>query len=292
MQKLLAFIVAKRHWFLFFICEIVSFVLIYRNNTYQQNIMLSSANVITGQLLSASGAVFSYFELQKVNQELHEQNRRLEMEVIRLHEQLNLKTTDTTSFNHVFIHDRIVADSIVKNNYRYQFIKAGVTNNSINYAHNYITINRGSNDGIRPDMGVISPQGIVGIVVNVNKSYAVVMSLLNVKARISCKIQHANFSGSLSWKGGDVKYAFLDQIATHATFQIGDTIVTSGYSDVFPPGIMVGTIESFNKQTDDNFYTLKVRLATDFQSLNALSVIDNLSQEQQKEIEREARKND
>ena len=292
MQKLLAFIVAKRHWFLFFICETVSFVLIYRNNTYQQNVMLSSANAVTGRLLSASGNVFSYFELQKVNQELHEQNRRLEMEIVRLHGQLNIKTTDTTSFSHVFLHDRILADSLIKRNYKYQFINAGVTGNTVNYAHNYITINKGTNDGVRPDMGVISPQGIVGIVVNVNKSFSVVMSLLHVKSRISCKIQHANFSGSLSWKGGDVKYAFLDQIATHATFQTGDTIVTSGYSDVFPPGIMVGTIESFNKQTDDNFYTLKVRLAADFQSLNALSVIDNLSQEEQKEIEREARKND
>ena len=136
MQKLLAFIVAKRHWFLFFLFETVSFVLIYRNNAYQQNIMLSSANAITGRLLLASGNIFSYFELQKVNQELHEQNRRLEMEVIRLHEQLNIQTTDTTSFSHVFLHDRVLTDSLVKRNYRYQLITASVTNNSINYLHN------------------------------------------------------------------------------------------------------------------------------------------------------------
>ena len=286
MQKLLAFIVAKRHWFLFLICEIVSFALIYRNNAYQQSIMLSSASTITGRLLSVSGAVFSYFDLQKDNQELLERNSLLEMEVIRLHEQLNMKITDTTTFGRVFLNDTVLKD------YRYQYIKAGVMNNSVRYPNNYITVNKGAKDGIRADMGVISPRGIVGIITAVSENYAVVMSMLNVKSRTSCMIRHTNFSGSLSWKGGDVKYAFLDQIATHATFQIGDTIETSGYSDVFPPGIMVGTVESYNKQTDDNYFSLKVRLATDFQTLNVLNIIDNRLQKEQKEIEREARKND
>ena len=286
MQKLLAFIVAKRHWFLFFICEIVSFALIYRNNVYQQNIMLSSANAITGRLLSASGAVFSYFDLQKVNKEIHERNSRLEMEVIRLREQLNIKTTDTVSFGQVFLNDSILR------NERYQFITATVANNAVNKPHNYITISKGLSDGVRPDMGVISPQGVVGIVTNVNNSFSVVMSMLNMKSRMSCKIRNTSFAGSLSWKGGDVRYMFLDQIATHATFQVGDTIETSGYSDVFPSGIMVGTVESYTRQTDDNFYSLKVRLATDFQSLHLICVIDNRLQKEQKEIEWEARRND
>ena len=286
MQKLLAFIVAKRHWFLFILCEIVSFTLIYRNNAYQQNIMLSSANAITGRLLHMSGAFFSYFDLQKVNHELLERNSQLEMEVLRLREQMNIKTIDTTTFSQVFLNDTVLR------NYQYQTITASVISNSVRYSSNYITINKGENDGIRPDMGVISPKGLVGIVTTVNNVYSVVMSILHVKSRVSCKIRHSNFSGSLSWDGGDVRYAFLDQIATHAIFQIGDTIETSGYSDVFPAGIMVGTVESFNKKTDDNFYSLKVQLATDFQSLSALCVIVNLLQKEQKEIEREARRND
>ena len=141
-------------------------------------------------------------------------------------------------------------------------------------------------------MGVVSPRGVAGIVTTVDNRFSVVMSLLNVKCKVSCKIQHTHFSGSLSWKGGDVKYAYLEQIATHATFQVGDTIVTSGYSDLFPPGIIVGTVESFKKQNDDNFYSLKVRFTTDFQSLNALCVIDNDRQRELKKIEKEARKND
>ena len=271
---------------MFFICEIVSFVLIYRNNVYQRNVMLSSANAITGRLLSVSGAVFYYFDLQKVNQEIHERNSLLEMEVIRLREQMNIKTNDTISFGRVYLND-----SVLKSN-RYHFIPASVVNNSVNKPHNYITIDKGKNDGIRPDMGVISPQGIVGIVTNVNNSFSVVMSMLNMKSRMSCKIRHTNFTGSLSWKGGDVKYAYLDHIATHATFQVGDSIESSGYSDAFPPGILVGTIESYTRQTDDNFYSLKVRLASDFQSLHLLSVIDNRLQKEQKEVEWEARRND
>ena len=292
MQKLLAFIIAKRHWFLLIICETVSFALIYQHNAYQRSVMLSSANTITGKLLSVSNTVFSYFDLQKVNMELLERTALLEMENVQLREQLQNLMSDKTTFNQVFLKDTVLSDSLIHKNAVYKYVTARTVNNSAHYLHNYITINKGSKDGIRPDMGVISPHGVAGIVTTVDNSFSVVMSLLNVKCKVSCKIQHTHFSGSLSWKGGDVRYAYLEQIASHATFQVGDTIVTSGYSDLFPSGIMVGTIESFNKQNDDNFYSLKVRFATDFQSLNSLCVIGNESQQELKKIEGEARKND
>ncbi len=292
MQKLLAFIVAKRHWFIFILCEVISFVLIYKNNVYQRNMMLSSANVITGSISSVSNTVFSYFDLQKVNQELLARNSLLEMEVLKLRAQLDGIAIDSTSFSQVFLKDTVFVDSLYGENSVYKYIMAGVVNNSTTYMHNYITINKGANDGIRPDMGVVSPQGLVGIVATVNDHYSVIISLLNVKFKVNCKVQHTNYVGALSWKGGTAEYAYLEQLPTHATFQIGDTIVTSGYSAVFPPGIMVGVVESYSKQNDDNFYSLKVRLATDFYSLNALCVIDNGSQAEQREIEREARKND
>ena len=292
MQKLLEFIIAKRHWFLFILCEIISFVLIYRNNAYQQNMMLSSANVVTGKILSVSGAVFSYFDLQEVNHELHERNSFLEMEIIRLREHVNNNAIDSASFNHVFIKDTVLGDSVFLDNYKYKYIPVGIVSNSYNYMKNYITINKGFEDGIRPDMGVVSSQGIVGIVATVKDHFSSVISLLNVNFRVSCKVQNTNFSGILSWKGGDVRYAYLDQLPTHATFQIGDTILTSGYSALFPSGIMVGVVESYNKETTNDLYSLKVRLSTDFQSLSVLSVIDNSYQKEQKEIELEARKND
>ena len=292
MQKLLAFIVAKRHWFLFIFCEIIAFTLIYKNNSFHRNLMLSSANAFSGKLLSAAHVVFSYFDLQTVNQELQEQNSQLAMEVTWLNERLNEILAEKTSFSQVLLKDTVLSDSLVKRSYFWRYITANAISSSVNMQHNYITINKGTTDGIYRDMGVISPQGIVGIVIAVNDHFAVAMSLLDVKSSVSCKIQHTHFSGSLSWKGDDIKYAYLEQIATHATFQAGDTIVTSGYSDAFPPGIMVGVVESFKKQNDDNFFALKVRISTDFQQLSAVQVIDNQLQNQQKEIEREARKND
>ena len=292
MRKLFEFIVAKRHWILFIFCEIISFALIYRNNAYQRNMMLSSANVIAGSISSVSGNVFSYFDLQKVNQELLNRNSLLEMEVIRLREQANNIALDSTFFGNVFLSDTVFPDILMTGNYTYKYIPASVVNNSTTNVNNYITINKGYKDGVRPDMGVVSPQGIVGVVATVNEHFSVVISLLSVKSKINCKTRNTNFFGPLSWKGGDVRYAFLEQLPTHATFQNGDTIVTSSYSAFFPPGLMVGIVESYDKETDDNFFSLKVRLATDFQSLSALCVIDNSLQKEQKEIEEEARKND
>jgi rod shape-determining protein MreC len=288
MQKLLAFLVSKRHWLLFILCEIISFVLIYRNNAYQRDMILTSANVITGNISSVSGAVFSYLDLQKVNHKLLERNSMLESEIIRLREQIEELSLDTIDINPVFLGDTIIN----KASDTYEFVTARVVNNSTSYMNNYITINKGSKEGIRPDMGVVSPYGVVGIVMTVKEHYSVVISLINTKLNVSCKVKGTNFSGPLSWKGGDAAYAYLEELPTHAVFEVGDTIVTSGYSAVFPPGIMAGTVESYSKQRDDNFYSLKVRLATDFYSLNVLCIILNNAQEKQWEIEKEVKKDD
>jgi rod shape-determining protein MreC len=255
--------------------------------------ILTSANTITGNISSLSGAVFSYLELQKVNQQLLERSSMLEMEVIRLREQLEELSLDTIAFNPVLQGDSALHTASSVWPYPYEFITARVVNNSTSYLNNYITINKGSKDGIRPDMGVVSPYGgVVGIVMTVKEHYSVVISLMNTKLNISCKIKNTDFSGPLSWKGVDVAYTYLEELPTHSVFEVGDTIVTSGYSAVFPPGIMAGVVESYSKQRDDNFYALKVRLATDFQSLSALYVILNHAQEAQWEVEKEVIKND
>ena len=292
MRKLFEFIVAKRHWILFIFCEIISFVLIYHNNAYQRNMMLSSANVVTGRILSISGTVSSYFDLQKVNHQLLERNSLLEMELLRLKAKADKAALDSVSFDKTILTDTVLAESLFFGNYDYKYIPVGVVNNSTTNVNNYITINKGYNDGIHPDMGVVSPQGIVGIVATVEEHFSVVISLLSSKFKVSCKVINTNYTGSLSWKGGSVKYAYLDQLPTHATFQIGDTIVTSGNSAIFPPGVMVGIVESYNREGNDNFYSLKVLLNNDFHSLNVLSVIDNSLQKEQRAIEMEARKND
>jgi rod shape-determining protein MreC len=288
MRKLLEFLFSKRHWLLFIFCEVVSFSLIYRNNAYQRNMMLNSANVITGSISSVFNAVFSYLDLQQVNRALLADNSRLVAEVIHLQEQLKNRPTDAGDFSGVFLNDTVNS----RETYRYELITAGVVNNSVVYMNNYITINKGALDGIRPDMGVISPHGVAGIVVAVNEHYSVVISLLNSKFKLSCKVKDTNYFGALTWKGDSQSYAYLEELPTHAVFQVGDTVVTSGYSAIFPPDIRVGVVESYDKQHGDHFYSLKVRLATDFHSLGALSAIINHSQAEQREIEREVIKND
>jgi rod shape-determining protein MreC len=243
-------------------------------------------------MLSASNAVFSYLDLKNINRELYERNNKLETEILLLRSELEKKILDTLSFNHVLVYDSINYDSLSFVNFQYEYISASVVNNSTSYMNNYITINKGLKDGVRPDMGVVSLKGIVGIVTTVHNNYSVVISLLNSKLKVSCKVKDTNYFGALSWKGGSVEYAYLEELPTHSTFKTGDTIVTSGYSTVYPAGIIVGVVESYNKQNDDNFYSLKVRLFTDFQSLKVVSVINNIKQEEQIEIETEARKND
>lgn len=285
MRKLLDFLVRKRHWFLFLLLEVVSLTLVYRNNAYQRNVMFSSANVVTSHVASVSGYVASYLNLREINKELLERNGQLEMQLLELQDRMDDLLADTVSFA------GFVSDSTVEK-FPYDFIVADVVSNSVTHLANYITINKGRKEGVAPDMGVVSVQGVVGIVSTVSDHFAVVIPLLNPKFRLSCKVLGSNYFGSLGWNGRDMRYANLDELPRHVEFQKGDTIVTSGYSAVFPAGIIVGTVNAFEKQHDDNFYSLDVELATDFLSLNRVRVIRNFYQAEQKSVEQGAKKND
>ncbi len=284
MRKLLDFLIRKRHWFLFIALEIIALALVYHNNGYQQNIMLSTANVLTGNIVSVTGSITSYLNLRDQNKELLERNVQLEMELFRLQEQVEAMKADTAVFR------GFVPDSTRQ--FSYDYIKAKVVNNSITSLSNYITINKGRKDGILPDMGVVSERGVIGVVSTVADHFSVVIPLLNPKFRLSCKVLGSSYFGSMGWDGRSSRYANLEELPRHVEFQEGDTIVTSGYSALFPEGIMVGYVSSFEKQRDDNFYTLKVELATDFARLSNVMVIRNYHQEEQTEVEREARGND
>lgn len=284
MRKLFEFLIRKRHWFLFILLEAVSFVLIYQNNTYQRNILFSSANVVTGHVASISGSITSYLNLREINKELLERNGQLELQMLDLQDQLDALVADTMRFK------GFAPDSTEQ--FPYSFVLGDVVNNSVSHLSNYITVNKGREDGIAPDMGVVSERGVVGIVSTVSDNFSVIIPLLNPKFRLSCKVQGSSYFGSLSWNGRDALYANLEELPRHVEFQRGDTIVTSGYSAVFPTGIIVGTVADFAKQHDDNFYTLKVKLSTDFQALNNVRIIKNYRQAEQISVEQEARRND
>lgn len=282
MQKLLEFLIRKRHWFVFLLCEIVSFTLLFRYNSYQQSVMISSANSMIGHLFSVSNVVESYLYLREENKTLFDRNGQLELEVLKLQRRIELLESGMLSY------DSIMTDSVV---YPYHYITAEVVNNGVVGMYNYITIDKGRADGVLPDMGVVSTSGVVGFVSTVGDHFSVVLPLLNIKSKLSCKSQRG-YDGSLVWDGRDPQYSNLEQLASHAEFQEGDTIVTSGYSAIFPPGIMVGKVAALDQTRDYSSHSLKIKLATDFVRLKTVRVVKFDYQTERREVEQEARKND
>ena len=261
MRKLLEFLIGKRHWFLFILLEAVSLMLVYRNNAYQRNIIFSSANVVTGYIASISGSVTSYLNLRDINKELLERNGQLELQMLDLQDQLDALIADTVSFK------GFAPDSTEQ--FPYSFVVADVVNNSVTHLSNYITVNkRGSWIGIMPDMGVVSERGVVGNRIDGFRSFLRDHSVAeSISFGLSCKVLGSSYFGSLSWNGRNTLYANLDELPRHVEFQKGDTIVTSGYSAVFPSGIIVGTVADFEKQHDDNFYSFTGRAGYGFSSV-------------------------
>lgn len=280
MWNLLNFLIRYKHWFLFATLEAAALFLLFRYNHYQGGVFFTSANVVTGKVYDFSSKVTSYFHLKTTNDELLDKNMLLEQQVAALRNRLKEHTTDTTGLS--------LAGK--EQPAGYGVLKAHVVNNSLNFPDNYITLDKGTSDGVHPDMGVISGTGVVGIVYMSSSSYSTVISLLNRKSNVSSKIKGSDYFGYLKWEGGNSQFAYLKDLPRHAEFSLGDTIVTSGYSAVFPEGIMVGTIEEAKDSNDGLSYLLKIKLATDFGKLNNVRVIIREKQAEQLELEKETRK--
>lgn len=278
MRNLLNFLIKYIHWFLFILLEVASFTLLFRFNHYQESTFFTSSNVLAGQIYECKGAVTSYFYLKTSNEELLERNMLLEQQLSTLRKTLQNRGVDSLEIDS--IKDKPLEGL--------NLIKANVINNSLTKADNYITLDKGTSAGIRSEMGVVDRNGVVGIVYMTTDKYAVVISLLNTKSSISCKILGSGYFGSLKWEGGDSRYAYLNDLPRHAKFSLGDTLVTSGYSTVFPEGVMVGTIDHIDNSRDGLSYQLKIRLATDFGKLNSVRVISKSTQLEQKVLEKMA----
>lgn len=278
MRNLLNFLLKYNHWFLFILLEVISFVLLFRFNHYQHSVYFSSANAVAGKVYEVSGGITSYFHLKSVNEDLLDHIMELEQQNHNLEDALGRHLSDSTELNSI------------RNlpNTDYQVFKARVINNSLNLVDNYITLNRGSKDGIRPEMGVVDGNGVVGIVYDTSSHYSRVISVLNSKSSISCKIVGSEYFGYLKWEYGDSRYAYLKDLPRHAEFNLGDTVVTSGYSTVFPEGIMIGTVDDMADSNDGLSYLLKVKLATDFGKVSEVRVIARTGQHEQKELEQKS----
>lgn len=275
MRNLLNFLLKYNYWFLFILLEVICFVLLFRFNNYQQSVYFTSANVVTGKVYEVSGSVSSYFHLKSVNEDLLDRNMLLEQQIANLENALRECQVDSVIVNSIRNLD----------NKDYQIFKAHVIRNSLNQADNYITLDKGSSSGIRPEMGVVDGNGVVGIVYKTSPNYSLVISVLNSKSSISCKIVGSEYFGYLKWEHGDSRYAYLKDLPRHAEFNLGDTVVTSGYSTVFPAGVMVGTVDDMSDSNDGLSYLLKIKLATDFGKLGDVRVIARTGQMEQQELE-------
>jgi rod shape-determining protein MreC len=270
MRNLIQFLVKNSIVFLFLFLELIALILLVNNNNYQNSKVFNSSNFLIGNLYSTINNVNDYFNLKDVNAELAEQNAQLQ-------------STNISSFTKVYGNIAHINDTDYFQKYAYTSAK--VVNNSTNKRENYITLNKGSLNGIEPGMGVISAKGVIGTVKNVSENFCSVMSVLHEKNAVSSKIKKSGYIGSLVWELGNYRIAELKDLPNHVQLKVGDTIVSSGYSMVYPEGINVGTIKEFHLEDGSNFYDIKVELLVDYKQLSHVFIIKSWMKDEQKKLE-------
>lgn len=263
MRNLLRFLARNYFFILFLVLEVFSLSLVVNYNNFQRVKFFNSSNSVVAGIYERSNKISNFFRLQQTNAELAAENASLRNELAK-----RLQTVYPDSM-------RFQRDSVMLADPQYEYIPAKVVNNSVIKQFNYITINRGIRDGVKVDMGIIGPGGVVGIITSVSENYATGPTVLNKRWKVSAKIKNSNYFGSLAWDGVSMNYANLNEIPFHVRMQVGDTVVTSGYSGVFPEGIPVGVIEKFDHATGHNFYDVRVKLLTSFPNLSFVEVVKN-----------------
>jgi len=271
MKGLLEFLYKHIHWLLFLLLEGISLFLLFSFNDYQGSVWLSSANTVSGGILETEQRVTSYFGLASENRRLSEQNAQLEEQVLGLRQML-----DSVSL------ERLTAET--EGRWPFTVVPANVVENSTSKPNNYITINKGTRDGIGPDMGVICSEGVVGVTYKCSPHYTLVLPILNSKSNISCKVRPGDSFGYLQWQGGDARLAQLRDVPRYAEVSVGDTVVTSGHSSFFPEGIPVGVIAAIDPSSDNLSTAIDVHLNPPFARLRHVFVIQNIGAAERKEL--------
>lgn len=263
MHTFLEFIRRYSYGLLFLLLEAVSVWLLVSFNAYQGSVWFTAANSATARLAGLYTGGQQFLSLREVNGELTRRNIVLEQQNNALREELLRLRHDTTA-------DSPTLRATLAG---YKLIQAHVVSNSAERAYNYLVIDRGSADGVRPEMGVVAGTGAVGIVYLTAPHHALVIPATNRKSSISCRVRGANYFGSLGWDGKDFLSAYVDDVPRYADVKRGAIIETSGYSTVFPPGIFVGRVTKVENSSDGQSYRLDVRLGTDFANLRDVAVI-------------------
>jgi rod shape-determining protein MreC len=269
MRYLFDFLRKQYFYFLFIFLEIISLVLLFNYNAYQGSSFAHLSSNLAGSVLDISSRISDYFSLREKNRMLSEDNARL-------HSNLpgSFYRADTNTF---YYHDTV---------YRmeYKYISAKVISNSINKRNNFLMLSKGSEQGIENHMGVIIGNRVVGQVVSVSEHFCWVMSVLNKDSKISGKFKKNDQLVNIEWNGNSYRIGAVKEIPKHVNIQKGDTIITSGNSDIFPEGLLIGTIDNFTVVSDENFNHAQLLFSTDFNSLSFVEVIIDLMRREKEEL--------
>lgn len=258
MQTLLKILVRYSNFLVFIALEVAAFLLLSWNNVYPRSILLSTANNVVAWQHQQISEIKAYFTLRTQNEQLAAENAELRNQICAMD---SAKTGDD-------IH----------------YVPAKVVQMTTNELHNYLTINRGTKDGIQRGQGIRNEDGVVGIVRTVGRNYSVVLPIINTHTNLSCRFAKNDYIGTLQWDGKDSRFAQLTDVAAHMVVNPGDTIITSGLSPVFPEGIPVGIVENSILKEGDSYYTIQVRLYTNFKRLKYVEVVQNAAQQELEEL--------
>lgn len=249
--------------------EFLSFFLIVQHNNYQKTIFSRQTSALFCYVSSYVTDVEKYFHLKETNERLSEENTVLRntLEMLEAYKEKVASATDTGGISGGFT-----------------YYQAKVINANTNKTKNYLTLDKGFSDCLQKEMAVCSRDGVVGIVQNISNHYAVVLPLINTNLRISAKIRKNGYYGSLQWDGNDYRYSYLNDIPFHVNVEQGDTVVTSGFSSIFPEGELIGFVETVDRETA-NFLSIKIKLAVDFKKISDVYVIENRKKEEKQQLE-------
>jgi rod shape-determining protein MreC len=260
----------------FLLLQVVAIILLTRSSTTHEVFFSDATSELTGNLNKRYSNLRSYFSLAETNRQLAEENTRLKNLLAS-----NNIAPDSSRINHT---DTTVRDS--SGRYRkFTWLPARVIGNTVTLQTNFLTLERGSNQGVKKGMAVVGPQGIVGVVVEVSQNISKVMSLLHRNSRVSAMLKKDNNAGSIEWDGNDPSILILRNVSKSAKVVKGDTVVTSTYSANFPSHLMVGTVSSIVADPSSNFYTLKIKTATNFFSVQYVYLVENTRYAEQVQLE-------
>lgn len=263
MQQIFNFVIRNKTFLLFILLFSIALALTIQSHSYHRSQFINSANGLTGGVYGTVNSVGQYFDLKDKNELLSEENKLLRERLYNLDISIDSSFVDSTFANE-----------------RYNVVVGDVYKNSYSLSNNYLTINKGKNDGIQQDFGVVTSKGIVGIVDNTSKNYATVLSILSKKSRINAQLKATNHIGSLTWNGDSPEITQLVDVSKFAPVEVGDTIVTGGESSIFPKGIGIGTIDSFETDISGDTYTIQVRLFNDMTNLGKVYILENLDKKE------------